>query len=173
METSSQSAVCKQPFLYSNEQSKKKHTPRATQEDTKQSQDRRNVSRQTESTTIATIITQTITTRQQWKEEKARLAGDMLAQCKQNKPESQPTLFPKHRLIEFMFLFMSSLCLPTNLLSSHPHQHRHRHSRTHASTFHPGGYLFRSGGLCTLGATFPFPVPNKRKEKKKTIRFVF
>lgn len=172
METSSQSAVCKQPFLYSNEQSKKKHTPRATQGETTQSQGRRNVSRQTESTTIATIITQTITTRQQWKEEKARLAGDMLAQCKQNKPESQPTLFPKHRLIEFMFLFMSSLCLPTNLLSSHPHQHRHRHSRTHHQPSIP---VDISSAPADSALSGPHSLSQSRtnEKKKKTIRFVF
>lgn len=166
METSSQSAVCKQPFLYSNEQSKKKHT------ESHLGRDHAKLGpKECQSTNRVNHHSNNNNTNNNNKAAMERRESEMLAQCKQNKPESQPTLFPKHRLIEFMFLFMS-LCLPTNLLSSHPHQHRHRHSRTHHQPSIP---VDISSAPADSALSGPHSLSQSRtnEKKKKTIRFVF
>lgn len=165
METSSQSAVCKKPFLYSNEQSKKKHTESHLGRDhaklgPKECQSTNRVNHHSNNNTNNN-------NKAAMERRESEASRRDASQCKQNKPESQPTLFPKHRLIEFMFLFMS-LCLPTNLLSSHPHTDADTHVDPH--THQPSIPVDISSAPADSALSGPHSLSQSRTNEKKRRR---
>lgn len=78
--------------------------------------------------------------------------------------DASQTLFPKHRLIEFMFLFMS-LCLPTSLLSSHPHTDADTH--VHPHTHQPSIPVDISSAPADSALSGPHSLSQSRTNEKK------